>query len=149
MKNSVIAVSVIFVVGLSAQSSWGHDHATGVVKERMDAMTDMGKRLKAIRDRIKANRDLRGIKADADAITASAENITHLFPSGSTTPPTRARAAIWQTGNDFAKKADDLKAASAGLSLANTAEAAILRQRFLAVEQACIACHDKYRTGKR
>jgi cytochrome c556 len=79
-----------------------HDHATGVIKERMEMMQQLGKHLKSIRERIDAKRDLGSIKADAEAIAAHAPHVVHLFPKGSTQKPTEARAAIWQNWADFA-----------------------------------------------
>ena len=46
----------------------GHEHATGVVRERMELMTDMGERLLAISKRLRANKELDRIAADARAI---------------------------------------------------------------------------------
>jgi len=71
-----------------------HEHATGVVKDRMDLMTDMGKRMKAIRAHLREAHDLSTIKADADAIGEQASHIAHLFPEGSLNSPTRARKTI-------------------------------------------------------
>ena len=68
--------------------SAAHDHATGVVKERMEMMEVMAKRMKAIRERIEAKRDLAAIKADAEVIASHAPHVVHLFPPGSTQRPT-------------------------------------------------------------
>jgi cytochrome c556 len=71
--------------------SAAHDHATGVVKERMDMMETMAKRMKAIRERIDAKHDLVAIKGEAEAIASHAPHLVHLFPPGSTQKPTDAK----------------------------------------------------------
>ena len=45
-----------------------HEAATGVVKERMDQMKEMGRSMKRINDRLKSKRDLTGIAADAERV---------------------------------------------------------------------------------
>ena len=100
MKTVTIALCVL-AIATACLPSAAHDHATGVVKERMEMMEAMAKRLKAIRERIDAKRYLAAIKADAEAIAAHAPHLVHLFPPGSTQKPTDARAAIWQNWSDL------------------------------------------------
>jgi cytochrome c556 len=125
-----------------------HEHASGVVKERMDAMTDMARRQKAISQRLKSKRDLARIKADAEAIAEHAAHIAHLFPAGSTQPPTRARATIWQNWADFEKKAKALETASRRLAGADDVADPKAQIAADAVTRACTACHEKYRMRK-
>jgi len=91
-----LAISALCGLAIAAAClpSMAHDHATGVVKERMDMMEAMAKRLKSIRERIGGKRDLAAIKADAEAIASHAPHLVHLFPPGSTQKPTDARATI-------------------------------------------------------
>jgi cytochrome c556 len=151
MKKQIFAVAAAATLVVVAVASPGgaHDHATGVVKERMESMEAMGKRLKVIRDRIKAKSDLAAIKADAQAIKELAPHVTHLFPPGSTAAPTQARAAVWQNWPDFEKKAKALETEIAKLVDANPDEAAALASQVRAVSQSCTDCHEKYRTKKR
>ena len=67
MKPSVI-IAVGIVVSYAALAHEGHEHATGVVRERMELMTDMGKRLLAISKRLRNNKELERIAPDARAI---------------------------------------------------------------------------------
>jgi cytochrome c556 len=134
---------------LTTIPSAAHDHATGVVKERMEMMEDMAKRLKAIRERIDKNRDRAAIKTDAEAIAAQAPHITHLFPKGSVQRPTDAKAAIWQNWPDFERKAAALEDASRKLAAVGQDDLAALRARERAVSQACGACHELYRVRRR
>jgi cytochrome c556 len=84
-------------IAAACTPSAAHDHATGIVKERMEAMTSMAKRQKAISQRLKDKRELATIKADAEAIASLASHIPHMFPAGGTQPPTQARARFGRT----------------------------------------------------
>jgi len=148
MKPAAIALCALAALAAGAPLA-AHEHATGVVKERMDMMEDMAKRLKAIRDRIDRKRGLAAIKTDAEAIAAHGPHIVHLFPPGSMQRPTEAKAAIWQNWKDFERKANNLEAESAKLAKANADDLAALNAQARAVTQACAACHETYRARRR
>jgi cytochrome c556 len=148
MKIAMIAVCVLAMAAACLPSA-AHDHATGVVKERMDMMEVMAKRLKAIRERIDGKRDLAAIKADAEAIASHAPHLVHLFPPGSTQKPTDARGAIWQNWSDFERKATALEVESKKLVNTSANDLAALGAQVRAVSEACGACHEKYRTKRR
>jgi cytochrome c556 len=147
MKAAAIALCALAVATAIVPSA-AHDHATGIVKEHMDAMESMAKRNKAISERIKAKRDLPGIKVDAEAIAGLAKDIPRLFPPGSTQHPTRARAAIWKNWVDFESKAAALETAGRALAAANPGDAAAVAAAATATTRACTACHEKYRSRK-
>ena len=67
MKPSAI-IAIGIVLSYAALAHEGHEHATGVVRERMELMTDMGKRLLAISKRLRNNKELDHIAPDARAI---------------------------------------------------------------------------------
>ena len=144
-----IAAAAILIGFALATPGWTHDHATGVVKERMESMETMGKRLKAIKDRIKAKRDLATVKADAEAIKELSPHVTHLFPPGSTDAPTQATKAVWQNWPDFEKKAKSLETEITKLVETNADDRAAVASQVLAVSQSCTNCHEKYRTKKK
>ncbi len=148
MKTATIALCALATAAVCLPSA-AHEHATGVVKERMDMMEAMAKRLKAIRERIDAKRDLAAIKTDAEAIAAQAPHLVHLFPPGSTQKPTDARGAIWQNWNDFERKAAALEAESKKLVNTSPGDLAALSAQSRAVTEACGACHERYRTKRR
>ena len=142
IRTIIAAACAAFAVVLPAKS---HDHATGVVKERMDMMEIMGQRMKAINERINGKRDLAAIKADAEVIASHAPHMLHLFPTGSTQPPTEARRAIWQNWPDFERKAAALEAESKKLMSADPNNFDAIRAQALAVSRACGDCHEAYR----
>jgi len=132
-------------IAAACTPSAGHDHATGLVKDRMEAMTSMAKRQKAISQHIKDKRELATIKADAEAIASLASHIPHLFPAGSTQAPTQARGTIWQNVSDFESKARALETASRALAATNPGDFGALRLTAAAVTRECSGCHEKYR----
>jgi cytochrome c556 len=146
-----MAASTLCALAIAAAClpSAAHDHATGVVKERMDMMEVMAKRMKAIRERINGKRDLAAIKADAEVIASHAPHIVHLFPPGSTQRPTEARATIWQNWTDFERKATALEVESKKLVSTNAGDLTALTTQARAVTEACGACHEKYRAKRR
>jgi cytochrome c556 len=126
----------------------GHEHATGVVRERMELMTSMGQRLLATSKRLRANKDLDSVTNDARAIHELTSKITALFPPGSTQFPTAAKPAVWQEWDDFTTKAKTLETETEKLMNTNTRDGDALRAQFRAVAFACDGCHEKYRVPK-
>jgi cytochrome c556 len=145
-------LTFISVVGISlscaALAHEGHEHATGVVRERMEKMTDMGKRLLAISKRLRANKELDRITADARAIHELAGKITAQFPPGSTQSPTAAKPVVWQQWDDFGEKARKLQGEAEKLSTTSPSDGDALRKQFRAVAYACDGCHETYRVPK-
>jgi len=133
------------VIAAACLPSAAHDHATGVVKERMEMMEVMAKRMKAIRERIEGKRDLAAIKADAEVIASHAPHVVHLFPPGSTQRPTDAKRTIWQNWPDFERKAAALEAESKKLMNVDPNNFDALRAQVLAVSRTCGDCHQAYR----
>lgn len=133
---------------LAGLPSSAHEHATGVVKERMEVMTDMAKRNRAISQRLRNKRDLAAIKADAETIATHAVHMTHLFPAGSTQSPTQARKALWDNWPDFEGKAKALETAGKALAETNAGDVAALNRAAAAMTRTCAGCHEKYRAQK-
>jgi cytochrome c556 len=153
MKNvrrfvAIAVASSALTLPANSHDRDGHAHATGVVKERMVLMEELGKRMKAVNTRIRDKQKLTAINDDARAIAANAAHIAHLFPPGSTQSPTEAKAAIWQNFADFERKAKTLEAESAKLAETNGGDFVALSAQARAVSQACAACHEAYRVKR-
>jgi cytochrome c556 len=145
-QKIIAATLAIFVLAVPAHS---HDHATGVVKERMDMMEDMAKRMTGMRARIDSKTGLPAIKEDAGSIASHAPHLVHLFPPGSTQKPTDAKSAIWHNWPDFERKAAVLETESKKLMNIGADDLTALSAQFRAVSAACSGCHEKYRTKSR
>jgi cytochrome c556 len=101
--------------------------------------------MKAITQRIRDNRDVELIKADALSIHTLAQTMTSMFPPRSNQHPSEARASIWQNWSDFESKAKSLAVESDKLANADARDAKSLATQARAVSQACGQCHEKYR----
>jgi cytochrome c556 len=148
MTKLALISAIVIALSWTALAHEGHEHATGVVRERMELMTDMGKRLLAISKRLRANKELDGIAPDARAMHGLAVKITAEFPPGSTQSPTAAKPVIWQQWSDFAEKAKKLATELEKLSTTSSVDGDALRKQFRAVAYACDGCHETYRVPK-
>jgi cytochrome c556 len=135
----------LFVLAF-ASPSLAHEGATGIVKERMDAMKALGALTKSMAEKIKGNRNLGSLAADAREIAAVADRIPAWFPPGSTQTPTEAAPAIWTNFADFQAKSAALKAeADALAAIAPAGDPAPIAAQFRTLVAACKSCHEKYR----
>lgn len=126
-----------------------HDHATGIVKERMDGMESIGKVMKAIDQRIKAKRDLAPIAKDALRVQEIAAKMLSWFPPGSNQEPSEAKAAIWEHWADFEAKARALQIESGKLvSVAASGDPKAVAAQFRVVSRVCAECHETFRVKK-
>ena len=129
-----------------ASSAVAHEGATGVVKERMEAMESMAKAVKAINQRLKQKRELDSIKAHAKTIQDGAVKMLSLFPGGSGGHPSEAKNEVWQKWPDFEAKANALATASGKLAEQDARDVKALDAQARRVSEACGNCHELYRT---
>lgn len=123
-----------------------HEGATGIVKERMDAMASMSHAMKAIGKSIEANRDLAAVQNEAGRVREVAAHIPQWFPPGSTAKPTDALPTIWQRWPDFRARAAQLEQESAKLAaVAASGDPKAIAAQFRVVGQTCTRCHTDYR----
>ncbi len=106
----------VFVAG-GAGFAFAHGGATGVVKERMELMKDVGKSMKTLTAMFKGETDYDAgqVKAAAARIRDHAGKITGLFPEGSLDKPTEALPEIWRDWPAFEALAERLAAYSGAL----------------------------------
>jgi cytochrome c556 len=148
MGTTIRAAAILVAMMLSVAAHENHDHATGVVKERMVNMESMAKHMKAIADLLAERRDLAPIKGEAEAITKLATHVSHLFPKGSTQHPTQARSTIWQNWTDFERRARTLETETQKLVGISPNDVAALEAQRRAVVRVCSGCHEKYRVKR-
>ena len=118
MRAKVWMASIaIASVGVAA---WAHGGATGIVKERMDGMSAMGKAVKELTPmmRVQADYDANRVRSGADVmITHAGEQMTRLFPEGSGGMPSEALPAVWEDWQEFKELAEQLKVYAEGMKL--------------------------------
>jgi len=110
------AMTAVLAVG-----AWAHSGATGVVKERMEAMKSMGAAVKALKPMMsgEAAYDVEAVRKAAREIAAqSGDNMTALFPDGSDDAPSEVLPTVWTDRERFEYLADALEQAALGLEQA-------------------------------
>lgn len=119
MKKTTMTAAVL-IAGIAA-TAYAHGGATGIVKERMDAMAAMGKAVKTVAPM------MRGETAyDAETVRDAArlfqqhagESMTNLFPEGTGGMPSEAKDEVWTDWERFAALASQLEEYSEGLERA-------------------------------
>jgi len=108
------------IAGLSV-AAFAHSGATGVVKERMDAMKSMGDAIKRIKPMMSGETayDAAAVREAARALAAEAGTaITGKFPEGSTEHPSETLSRTWEEWDRFTALAAQLETAAEGLAMA-------------------------------
>jgi len=104
--------------------------------------------LLAISRRLRANKELDRIAADARAIKDASGKLTSQIPPGSTQFPTAAKPVVCQQWEDFSEKAKKLQTEAEKLSTTSPSDGDALRKQFRAVAYACDGCRETYRVPK-
>ena len=119
MKKSLILSGLL--IAATTMSALAHGGATGIVKERMDAMSAMGKAIKSIAPMMRGD-----IPYNAEVVKQAAKTfekhsgqaMTSLFPEGTGGKPSEADDRIWTDWSGFEQLSEQLKNAARGLALA-------------------------------
>lgn len=117
-KTLILAAGLFSLAG--TLTAFAHGGATGIVKERMDAMSAMAKSVKSISEMFKSgDYDPQIVRDGANGIAAHAgEALTKLFPEGTEGAPSEARAEVWTQWQSFEKHAEELKTFAVALEQA-------------------------------
>lgn len=144
--------AVVIAVFIGAGVAVSHSGATGVVKTRMEAMKDMGGRMKSLAAMVRGHApyDAASAKASADAIAAHARDMPRLFPKGSRHGPSEAVERIWSEWPQFTAEAKTLadRADALGRRAATATTGADLGPAFGDIGRSCKSCHNRYREKK-
>jgi cytochrome c556 len=121
VKLKSFSVAAATVVVAASAVAYAHTGATGIYKERMDAMSAMGDAVKQIADMMRGQTDYNAerVREGARVIRSHAgEAMTELFPEGTTEMPSEARAEIWTDWSTFSALAEQLAVQAEGLERA-------------------------------
>jgi len=121
VKLKILAATAAISIITGVLAAYAHTGATGVYKERMDAMMAMGKVVKSLSAMMRGETgfDAASVKEGARAIKSHAgEAMTSLFPEGTTEAPSEAREEIWSDWETFAALATQLETYATGLEIA-------------------------------
>ena len=119
MKKTTV-LSALFVTA-AAVAAFAHSGATGLVKERMDAMSAMGNVVKVIAPMMRGETayDASAVRAAAETIGSHAgADLTRLFPEGSGGKPSESKDTVWSNWNEFTEMAEQLEVYAEGLARA-------------------------------
>jgi cytochrome c556 len=144
---------LIMVSGvLAAANINAHSGATGVVKQRMDVMSDMADAMKAMASVVKGKQEFnRELFIEGGELIAGHSNmLPELFPEGSIQGSSEALPIIWQQWDDFLKLNDGTKAnAEKMVKMAQDgSDLRSLTKQFVKLGGDCKACHKDYRKKK-
>ncbi len=144
--------AAVAAIALLSGLALAHSGATGIVKQRMDVMSDVGEQMKTIAAIMKGEVAFDGqvVSSAAAKMATHAEMIPQLFPEGSIDGPSEALPAIWQDWEEFTQLGSSLKDKAGALaSVAQTAKSPTdLTEALVAVGATCKGCHEKFRLAK-
>ena len=148
-----IQVSFILLLALLSSSSiLAHSGATGVVKDRMDAMSEMALAMKSMALIVKGKHQVNPLTfiQGGELIAGHSHKAPDLFPIGSIQGTSEALPIIWQQWDDFVNLS--LRTKTDAKKLAKMAqegsELRPLTQQFVKLASDCKACHKDYRKKK-
>jgi len=148
MRIGLVVLTGIFVAG----TAWAHEGATGLVKERMDAMSDIGKQMKTIGTMMKSGPYDPAVLAAASGQIADRGGpaLLKLFPEDSLQDVSEAKAEIWTDWPKFQALAGDLQASAEALKdlAVEGAGKELTGPAFGTLAGTCKSCHETFRAKK-
>ena len=119
----------------------------GPIRDRHELMEGVGKNAKIIGDALKAG-NTAPVAGAAEKIQAAAGKVAALFPPGSTSPKSRAKAEIWQDFPKFESDSKHLQTNAAALAAAAKAGGDVSAAAHKLFD-ACKSCHDQFRAPEK
>ena len=151
----IITASLFVFSALTAGIVYSHSGATGVVKERMDAMADMGDKSKLVADMFKGKVefDRNALVDAANAFALHGTRMAEQFPDteeSRTGSKTEALPRIWEEWDDFSKKVVEFVELSESLKdiVSTTEDERQLKKAFFQTTKSCSGCHKRFRKPK-
>lgn len=146
----LLALTAFISPAIVVAPAVAHEGVTGIVKERMDAMSASGKAMKALGNHYRGKELLEAAELTRLAGVLgqnSGEAMTRLFPEGVTHMMSEALPAIWTDRKRFDAIAAELKTKAAALqTVAADPQAGMMA--FLEVTKSCKSCHSDFRKKK-
>lgn len=142
-----LLTGALFSAAALAFSSQAFGQADVIEKRQklMKAQSAMAKEIKAAVE----SKNYATVEAKAKDLMGTADQLPGLFPKGSTTGKTKAKAEIWEKNDAFVKEAKALSKSANELAAAakasNDAEMAV---KLKAIGGTCSSCHKAFREAK-
>lgn len=118
LKNTTLSLALASSL---AATAYAHGGATGIVKDRMDAMAAMAAEIRVIAPMMRGETayDVASVRAAAQTFSFhSGVAMTNLYPEGTGGSPSASTAKVWSDPDGFAQLADQLSDYAEGLSRA-------------------------------
>ena len=151
IKVAAVTIMLLAVLGNTANVI-AHGGATGVVKQRMDSMSEMAGAMKAMASVVKGKQvfDRKVFIKGGKLIAGHSNMVVDLFPEGSIEGSSEALPAIWQHWDDFLSLSNGAKVQAEELvrMAQDGAELRPLTKQFVKLGGGCKACHKDYRKKK-
>ncbi len=149
MSTRNLGAAICLLAALTTGAAIAHSGAMGVVKERMDAMSDIADQMKLIAAMLSGQTefDAADAEAAARAIAGHAGGMEQLFPEGSNATPSEAKDEIWTGWDRFTAIAAQLEADASAMAAAGENMSQI-RSLFGAISQSCKTCHQEFRSAR-
>ncbi len=119
-----------------------------VIEKRQKVMKAQSAAVKEIKAGVES-KNYATVEAKAKDIMGTADQIPSVFPKGSTTGKTKAKAEIWEKNEDFVKQAKALnKNASELAAAAKAGNDDEVNVKLKALGETCNSCHKQFRADK-
>ncbi len=149
-KTKVLTLSAVITVSATTVV-FAHGGAMGVVKERMDLMSAIGKNMKSVAAMVKGEVkfDPAAIESSAKSIAEHSTKVNDLFPKGSLDKPTEALPAIWEDWDRFTQLSKNLETETNKLAeVAASGDKRAVMMQFAKTGKICSTCHTDFRLKK-
>ncbi|SIS38242.1 c-type cytochrome [Insolitispirillum peregrinum] len=145
--KSLPAIALGLVLAVMPFASHAHEHATGVVKERMDTMKAMSDAMKALRPLMDQPQiDAAKALPLAEKVRDLSGRTASLFPAGSDGGTSEALPDVWRKPDDFADAARNSTTQAAALVEAIKAgDSAASLKAFARTAKSCKDCHGDFK----
>jgi len=122
-----------------------------VIEKRQKLMKSSDRAWRVLRKGAKEEeKDYDKIESKAKVIIGNMDKALDLFPKGSTSKESRAKAAIWENWDDFSEKNRRVTVAAQSLvDAAMAKDGPRVASEFKALNSACWQCHKSYRAQKK
>jgi cytochrome c556 len=142
------ATIAILAGAVMAGAALAHENATGIIAERMEAMKNMGRDLKAVYRILTGSGplDTAALVSHAETLHENCHKVEGMFPPGSIDHHSRALPVIWEKPEAFQEEMQRLHNLTEHfLALAASGDKAALTASFDEVRESCRTCHETFR----
>ena len=145
MKHFISLAIITLYLIIHSTTSFSHEGATGIIKERMDKFQESKSIMRQINKSF-ANKDFTIVETGASKLQKWGLDMNNFFPEGSNKKPSEAREEIWLEPDLFKLAIENFTKASGNLlKISREKDLEKTIQAFREVANTCKGCHKKFR----